>query len=423
MPRVRHGPASRVAGSQTLGPLGIKADVDLDLDAAWSNAGSSCGASHRSGSTIPGRDCPELVLVQGDTTTVLCAARRVLSPNSAGACRGRLANRQSGKPLARRGESDSLLATRHAALRSDRSGALEPACRRRPDKNNFRHGQHGSRRSASALATTEPRSAAANCWAGNLDGSQQFQPAGADHRAPARKLRAGVGVDLPGHREIEPGVSADTVCVSRASQSAGPSARCRKDFAVPASSANVHLLEPLAYLAVRGCLSRATLVLTDSGGVQEEAPSLGKPVLVMRDTTERPEGLAAGTGALVGTDAATIVAEVSRLLTDAPAYEAMARVHHLLWRWTGRSGASPTYLRNSSFAAERDRVRCPSMSRLLAETCMNASNENTLCLLIQSSSAVRCASSLAQVRNWSMRVPLKVGGPSFRGSFVPEGEA
>ncbi len=95
-----------------------------------------------------------------------------------------------------------------------------------------------------------------------------------------------------------------------------------------AAAANVHLLEPLAYLEFVALLSRATLVLTDSGGVQEEAPSLGKPVLVMRDSTERPEGVAAGTMALVGTDTATIVAEVSRLLTDAKAYEAMARCHH-----------------------------------------------------------------------------------------------
>jgi len=69
-------------------------------------------------------------------------------------------------------------------------------------------------------------------------------------------------------------------------------------------------------------------VLTDSGGVQEEAPALGKPVLVMRETTERPEGVAAGTAKLIGTDADRIVAEVSTLLDDPSAYAAMARAHN-----------------------------------------------------------------------------------------------
>ncbi|MFX5785343.1 UDP-N-acetylglucosamine 2-epimerase, partial [Acinetobacter baumannii] len=70
------------------------------------------------------------------------------------------------------------------------------------------------------------------------------------------------------------------------------------------------------------------LVLTDSGGVQEEAPGLGKPVLVMRETTERPEGVAAGTARLVGADAGRIVAEVDRLLDDPGAYAAMAQAHN-----------------------------------------------------------------------------------------------
>jgi UDP-N-acetylglucosamine 2-epimerase (non-hydrolysing) len=69
-------------------------------------------------------------------------------------------------------------------------------------------------------------------------------------------------------------------------------------------------------------------MLTDSGGVQEEAPALGKPVLVMRETTERPEGVAAGTAKLVGTDAARIVAEAQHLLDDEAAYAAMARAHN-----------------------------------------------------------------------------------------------
>jgi UDP-N-acetylglucosamine 2-epimerase (non-hydrolysing) len=87
---------------------------------------------------------------------------------------------------------------------------------------------------------------------------------------------------------------------------------------------NVVVVEPLAYGEFARLLDRATIVLTDSGGVQEEAPSLGKPVLVMRDTTERPEAVAAGTARLVGTDHDQILAGVRRLLHDPAQYAAMA---------------------------------------------------------------------------------------------------
>lgn len=90
----------------------------------------------------------------------------------------------------------------------------------------------------------------------------------------------------------------------------------------------VHLIEPQEYLPFVYLMSRAHLIITDSGGVQEEAPSLGKPVLVMRDTTERPEAVDAGTVRLVGTDRARIVEEATRLLDDPDAYQAMSRAHN-----------------------------------------------------------------------------------------------
>lgn len=91
---------------------------------------------------------------------------------------------------------------------------------------------------------------------------------------------------------------------------------------------NVALIEPLDYPQFARLLAIAEIMLTDSGGVQEEAPALGKPVLVMRGTTERPEGVTAGTAKLVGTDASVIVTEIFRLLDDKSAYEAMARAHN-----------------------------------------------------------------------------------------------
>lgn len=87
----------------------------------------------------------------------------------------------------------------------------------------------------------------------------------------------------------------------------------------------IHIIEPLDVLDFHNFLSRSYLILTDSGGIQEEAPSLGKPVLVMRDTTERPEGIAAGTLKLVGTEEETIYKEFSRLLSDKDEYKAMSQ--------------------------------------------------------------------------------------------------
>jgi len=88
---------------------------------------------------------------------------------------------------------------------------------------------------------------------------------------------------------------------------------------------NIYIIEPLAYLPFVALMDHCRIVLTDSGGVQEEAPSLGKPVLVMRDTTERPEAVEAGTVKLVGTDRRTIIDNVSTLLSNEKAYDAMAR--------------------------------------------------------------------------------------------------
>ncbi len=91
---------------------------------------------------------------------------------------------------------------------------------------------------------------------------------------------------------------------------------------------NVHLIPPQGYRVFVALMAHATLILTDSGGVQEEAPSLGKPVLVMRDTTERPEGVAAGTVRLVGAEADAIVTQAARLLTDEAAYAEMANARN-----------------------------------------------------------------------------------------------
>jgi UDP-N-acetylglucosamine 2-epimerase (non-hydrolysing) len=91
---------------------------------------------------------------------------------------------------------------------------------------------------------------------------------------------------------------------------------------------NVHLLEPLDYLLFVYLMSRSYLILTDSGGIQEEAPSLGKPVLVMRDTTERPKAVESGTVELVGTDVGRICSRLEALLTDETTYNRMSHAHN-----------------------------------------------------------------------------------------------
>ncbi len=91
---------------------------------------------------------------------------------------------------------------------------------------------------------------------------------------------------------------------------------------------NIHLVDPQPYLSFVYLMNRSTLILTDSGGVQEEAPSLGKPVLVLRDTSERLEAISAGTVILVGTDVKKIVSETHRLLTDTLAYNAMSETYN-----------------------------------------------------------------------------------------------
>ena len=95
-------------------------------------------------------------------------------------------------------------------------------------------------------------------------------------------------------------------------------------YEILGNTPNINLIDPLSYKAFVWLMDRAKIIITDSGGVQEEAPALGKPVLVMRETTERPEAVDAGTVVLVGTDPDKIVSEAVALLTDPARYNAMS---------------------------------------------------------------------------------------------------
>ena len=158
------------------------------------------------------------------------------------------------------------------------------------------------------------------------------QRAGTARRRRARLCRAGASSSSP-RTAASRSARASSACAARCSRSSSASptscivypVHLNPNVREPVNRllgghARIRLIEPLGYEPFVWLMDRADVVLTDSGGVQEEAPSLGKPVLVMRDTTERPEGVDAGTARLVGTDVERIVAETSLLLGDPAEY-------------------------------------------------------------------------------------------------------
>jgi|KBSSwiStaDraftv2_1062776.scaffolds.fasta_scaffold300945_1 UDP-N-acetylglucosamine 2-epimerase (hydrolysing) len=142
---------------------------------------------------------------------------------------------------------------------------------------------------------------------------------------------------------------------------------------------NVYLIEPQEYLSFTWLMERSYLIITDSGGVQEEAPSLGKPVLVTRDTTERPEAIAANTAKLVGTDIDTIVCAVEQLLGDKIEYARMARAHspygdgHACERIVQALAVESTEVSEAvTMPFEASRLRTPSTTELLVSRVQGA---------------------------------------------------
>lgn len=274
---------------------------------------------------------PQFVLAQGDTTTVLAAAlaafyRRVpLGHVEAGLRTGDLAApfpEEANRRLA------SVLAAMHfaptqlAAQNLLREGVD-------PDRvlvtgNTVIDALHAE------LERQKTEAGRADPWRRVAAAAAAVSPRGAD--LGARPL-----VLVTGHRRENFGAGFQNICDALAELA---DRFADHDFVYPVhlnpnvqqvvharlgGRGNVLLIPPQPYSEFVALLDRCRIVLTDSGGVQEEAPGLGKPVLVMRDTTERPEGIDAGVVRLVGTDQAKIVAEASRLLTDPAAYDAMAR--------------------------------------------------------------------------------------------------
>lgn len=312
---------------QVLGVFGIKPDFDLDLMRPNQTLAELTSRAITGLYDVFAREKPTLVLVQGDTTTVFCAALAAFYAHvpvghvEAGLRTGNLA-----APWPE--EANRVLTTRLAALH------FAPTEQAR--ENLLKEGVP-----AECVHVT-----------GNtVIDALLHTVATVKTLSPAISAELGVVADLPpgerivlitGHRRENFGAGFERICQAVRRLAAEfpevhfvypvhlnpnviqPVERILKGG--PAT--NIHLIHPLSYPAFVSLMNRAYLILTDSGGVQEEAPSLGKPVLVMRDTTERPEAVAAGCSILVGTDEARIVAETARLLRDPAAYELMSRVHN-----------------------------------------------------------------------------------------------
>jgi UDP-N-acetylglucosamine 2-epimerase (non-hydrolysing) len=258
---------------------------------------------------------PDLVLGQGDTTSVLAAAlasRRHGVPF--GHVEAGLRSHDLQQPFPE--EANRVAIAKIAALHfAPTAAARDNLLREGVDK--------------AAVHVTGNTGIDALLWA------KERAPIGAFLPAAGRRL-----VLMTAHRREHHGARLAAVCegLRRLAQRAdvealvpvhpNPAVRAIVEAQLH-GCANVRLCPPLGYPEMVAAMGAATLILTDSGGLQEEAPSLGKPVLVLRSVTERPEGVAAGAARLVGTDPDAIVAHAQRLLDDEAAYRQMAQVRHL----------------------------------------------------------------------------------------------
>lgn len=284
------------------------------------------------------RERPDWVLVQGDTTTVAAAAL------GAAYCGCRVGHVEAGlRTYNRRRPFPEEINRRIAGVVAD----LHFAPTQRARANLIGEGVPQS-----AILVTGNTGIDALRWAASLPAPPELSPllralglapsesdlrliASSPHRLPPSSPRL---ILVTAHRRENFGAPLEQVClaVRDLAQRYGPELRIlypvhlNPHVSEPvqrllSDTPGVLLTPPLDYLTLVHILQRATLVLTDSGGIQEDAPSVGKPVLVLRDTTERPEAVEAGVARLVGADRSRIVAETVRLLDDPDAYAAMAR--------------------------------------------------------------------------------------------------
>jgi UDP-N-acetylglucosamine 2-epimerase (non-hydrolysing) len=333
---------------QVLTIFGIQPDIDLNL---MRHRQSLADLTSRAINALDGyfnKEKPDLVLIQGDTTTVFCAAlASFYNKISVGHVEAGLRTGNLFSPWPE--EANRLLASRLTTLH------FAPTETAR--QNLLREGIPGERIAVTGNTVIDALFMALE----KVRKSPPIIPELPDFlQASSRQRQAGPRLVLiTGHRRENFGKGFENICRAIADMTEkfpkvhfvypvhmNPNVRtqvmkilgnhghpqprpgAKKASRLCSRASNLHLIEPLPYLEFVGLMERSTLILTDSGGIQEEAPSLGKPVLVMRETTERPEAVEAGTAHLVGTNRETILKAVSRLLTDESAYQEMSRAHN-----------------------------------------------------------------------------------------------
>ncbi|MEI6563423.1 MAG: UDP-N-acetylglucosamine 2-epimerase (non-hydrolyzing) [bacterium] len=320
---------------QVLGIFGIAPDVDLNL---MKRNQTLAGLTSRAITAVDGflaREKPDLVLVQGDTTTVLSASLAAFYHHipvghvEAGL---RTGNLQSPWPE----ELNRILTTRIAALH------FAPTQRNRETL--LKEGIPDN----SIVVTGNTVIDALFLALDKAKKKQPHIPSLPDFlnlKSEISDLRPSI-VLITGHRRENFGEGFENICKAIARLARHfpkihfvypvhlnprvrePVMRLLGSSAPRPKFTNIHLIEPLDYLSFVALMARSHLILTDSGGVQEEAPSLGKPVIVMRDTTERPEAVMAGTVKVVGSDCRGIIKATEELLTNPDLYGKMACAHN-----------------------------------------------------------------------------------------------
>ena len=305
---------------QVLSAFGVTPDYDLNIMRPGQTLYESTARIIGSLAPVIEKDRPDVVLVQGDTTTTFCGglaafyARTPVAHIEAGLRTG-----DPHQPFPE--EMNRVLVGR---LASFHFAATEGAAR-----NLYREGVD-----ASTVTVTGNTGIDAVLYVKQALETGALGGAGPVRVNPSRKLLV-----VTAHRRESFGEGFERICSALARLARrddveivypvhpNPNVRAvvnRRLLGQP----NITLIEPLDYVPFVDLMRQAYLLLTDSGGIQEEAPSLGKPVLVMRENTERPEAVAAGTARLTGADEARIVEEAERLLDDPQAYDLMARQHN-----------------------------------------------------------------------------------------------
>jgi UDP-N-acetylglucosamine 2-epimerase (non-hydrolysing) len=305
---------------QVLAAFSITPDYDLDLMRPAQTLSQLSARTIAALEPVYARAQPDLVLVQGDTTTTLCGALAAFYARIP--CGHVEAGLRTGDPAQPFPEEmnrviTGRLATLHfAATERARSNLLSEGVMA---DTIYVTGNSG----IDAVLHVRDRLAS-----GELPGGQW------SFAAPGKRL-----ILVTAHRRESFGEGFESICRALRRLAERPDVEIvypvhrNPNVTEPVSRyldgiANIRLIEPLDYVSFVDLMRRAYLVLTDSGGVQEEGPSLGKPIVVMREKTERTEAVEAGTARLAGTDENRIVAEVSRLLDDSAAHKRMACVHN-----------------------------------------------------------------------------------------------